>query len=545
MTAPSGTLEGLVLLTATFALVLTILTSPLLVAAFRRRVTVSMNTASPGAAPAEPAVADQTPNTTAGPQDLFVPLNSSADLAKAAAADDLLTLARRKLRRVAAAYAAGGLAHATVCSLFFLASFGSDFLQSPALYTPVFLAMALPVVPTAAYVLGLRPAALVGWTVAGVLVALLLAGRGRSLFVSVAQLHLLIPALVFLLFNLRYWRSVAPLVLTLAAGGSLAWLLGLQLGRAVVGVDSPAIWLFRIGGFALGCCLAFYAVRLIGARYRAKATSDQELFLDGWWAVFTVIQAAVLMIRPENPSVSALMLLSLTAFPAYYLTRRALLRLMRADEPPQPVALLLLRVFGHDRRTERLLDGITRGWRHIGPVYLIAGPDVALRTIDPQDFYSFLSGQLSRAFVKDDADLGARLDALDRAPDPDGRYRINQFFCHQNTWKSVLDALVRRSAAVLMDLRGFDAARVGCRYELTRLGEHLGEKPVVLLVDGSTDRDLVAVLLRQGQAVLAPNSGSPERRAYLLDAGPKAGARLLGLATRLLLGAQPGLPARA
>ena len=202
-------------------------------------------------------------------------------------------------------------------------------------------------------------------------------------------------------------------------------------------------------------------------------------------------------------------------------------------------------MFGHDRRTERLLDGITRRWRYIGPIYLIAGRDVALRTVDPQDFYSFLSGRLSRAFVKDEADLAARLSVLDRDPDPDGRYRINQFFCHQNTWKAVLDELIQRSAAVLMDLRGFDAARLGCRYELTRLGEHLGAKPVVLLADASTDRDLVALLLRQGQAMPAPLARPPERHAYLLDAGTRSGARLLAMATRLLLGAQPDSPARA
>jgi hypothetical protein len=296
--------------------------------------------------------------------------------------------------------------------------------------------------------------------------------------------------------------------------------------------------------------LALRAVRLIGARYRAKATSDQELFVDGWWAMFTAIQAALFLIRGE----SAVMLASLAAFPAYYLTKRMLLRLARGDLAAQPVPLLLLRVFGHDRRTELLLDGITRRWRCIGPVYLIAGRDVALRTIDPQDFYSFLSGRLSRAFVKDQADLEARLGALDRAPDPDGRYRINQFFCHQNTWKGVLDELMRRSAAVLMDLRGFDAERLGCRYELTRLGEHLGAKPVVLLADASTDRDLVAALLRQGQAAGAAPARSPELQAYLLDAPPRSAARLLSVATRLLLGAQParlllgaqpGAPARA
>ena len=431
MTAPSGTLQGLVLLTATFALLITILVSPLLVSAFRRRVTVSMNTASPGAEQAEPSSAEDLPGAAAGPEHLLVPLDGTVDLAPAVASDDLLALADRKLRRVATAYAVGGLAHAAVCSGFFLASFGPEYLQNRALYLPVFLVMALPIVPTVAYVLGLRPAAMAGWTLAGVLAVLLLAGDGRGFAIAVAKLHLLIPALVFLLFNLRYWRGVAPLVLTLAAGGSLAWLLGLQLGRAMVGVNSPAIWLFRVGGFALGAGLALSVVRRIGARYRAKATSDQELFLDGWWAVFTVIQAALFLIRGE----SAVMLVSLVAFPAYYLTKRALLRLARAGQPALPVPLLLLRVFGHDRRTERLLDGITRRWRCIGPVYLIAGRDVALRTVDPQDFYSFLSGRLSRAFVKDEADLHARLGALDRHPDPDGRYRITQFFCHQNTWK--------------------------------------------------------------------------------------------------------------
>jgi hypothetical protein len=541
MTALSGTLVVLIWLTATFALLLTIVISPLLVAAFRRRVTASMDATSPRADCSDTVPAEHLLHTAARAEPLLTQLDAMVDLAPAAASNDLLALAARKLRRVAAAYAAGGIVHAAVCTAFFLASFRPEYLQSRALFLPVFLVMALPVVPTMAYVLGLRLAAMVGWTVAGVVAALLLAGggSGRDLVILAAPLHPLVPTLVFLLFNLRYWRGVAPLVLTLAAGGSLVWLLGLQVGRALVGLDSPAIWLFRLGGFALGAALALWAVRVIGSRYRAKAMSDQELFLDGWWAVFTVIQTALFMRRAE----SALMLASLGAFPAYYVTRRVLLGLARSERSA-PVPLLLLRVFGNDRRTERLLDGVTRHWRCIGPIYLIAGRDLALRNIDPQDFYNFLGGRLSRAFVEDRADLEARLGALDSDPDPDGRYRINQFFCHQNTWKAVLDALIQRSTAVLMDLRGFNAARLGCRYELTRLGEHLGAKPVVLLADASTDRDLVDELLREGAAV-APTSRLPGRQAYLLDVLPRLPARSLDLATRLLLGSQPRSPVQA
>ena len=107
-------------------------------------------------------------------------------------------------------------------------------------------------------------------------------------------------------------------------------------------------------------------------------------------------------------------------------------------------------------------------------------------------------------------------------------------------------AYVRR---MLDDRRGFssefwsDAARLGCRYELSRLGEHLGAKPIVLLADASTDRGLAAALLGQGRS--GALSASSARRAYLLDAPPRAAARLLGVATRLLLGAEPEAPRQA
>ncbi len=251
-----------------------------------------------------------------------------------------------------------------------------------------------------------------------------------------------------------------------------------------------------------------------------------------------MIQTALFTIRVGSP----VMLASLVAFPAYYLTKRLLLRFARAKQPADAVPLLLLRVFGHDHRTERLLDGITRRWRCIGPIYLIAGRDLAMRNIDPQDFYMFLSGRLSRAFVRDKVDLVARLDALDRNPDPDGRYRINQFFCHRDTWKGVLNGLVERSTAVLMDLRGFNAARQGCQYELTRLGEHLGAKPVVLLVDMSTDRDLVVRLLGQGRAAAGKIGSSGVRRGYLLNTPRHTTSEVLGLVARLLLSSEPSQP---
>lgn len=52
------------------------------------------------------------------------------------------------------------------------------------------------------------------------------------------------------------------------------------------------------------------------------------------------------------------------------------------------------------------------------------------------------------------------------AADIDGRYRVNRCYCHDATWQDALQALVRFSDVVLMDLRGFQTHNAGCRYEL-------------------------------------------------------------------------------
>jgi hypothetical protein len=527
----------LVLLTVAFSVVLTALLSPAVVAVFRRQVTASMNASASGA---DDGVHSDPPKRFAdawsgsSSEPVLTDIEDAGDLVSAPATDRLTELADDKLRWIAAAYAAGGVVHAVLTTGFFLATFGVEYMRL-AIALPVMLVFALPIVPTVSYVLTARPGARFGWMVAGLVAALLLAGNARGLMITVAKLHLLIPALVFLLFNLRFWRAISPLILVAAASGSLLWLLGLELGRSLVGVDSPAIWLFRLVGFAVGISLAIPALRWIGAMYRAKAIGDQELFLDTWWAVFTVTQTVTFMVRTE----SSVMLISLVSFPAYWLTKRWVLRYTRVKRAEAAVPLLLLRVFGHARRTEKLLDEITLRWRCVGPIYLISGADLALSHVSPHDFYSFMSGQLSRQFVKDDNDLKERLAALDAMPDPDGRYRINQFFCHRDTWKQTLDGLVAKSAAVLMDLRGFDETKIGCQYELMRLGEHLGEKSIVLMVDRHTDRSLIGTLLRRGSAAGGPRAAEVRRQAYFL-AAETTSTRTLRMVTRLLLGAAPG-----
>ena len=104
--------------------------------------------------------------------------------------------------------------------------------------------------------------------------------------------------------------------------------------------------------------------------------------------------------------------------------------------------LTFLRVFSLGRRSEALLDSVARYWRHIGSVQMIAGPDLARSTVQPHQFLDFLSGKLTRHFVRDRASLERRMAERDHAPDPDGRFRINNFFCHADSWQAVLPRIL-------------------------------------------------------------------------------------------------------
>jgi hypothetical protein len=360
-------------------------------------------------------------------------------------------------------------------------------------------------------------------------VTLVVAGAARRFAEGAFLLYILLPAALFLLFSLRFWRATAPLVMVLALGGGLGWLGIVEIGKLVVG-NSAGLWGFRMAGLAVGVLLALPVARAIGRRYQAKRSSEQMLFVDGWWALLTLVQTTEL-VALDGPS----QLLALSAFGAYLLVSRALLRGRRSHRPPA-ARLLLLRVFGHDRRTERLLDELTLDWRPFGTVDLIAGPDLALRTLDPSEFYMFLTRQLAREFVQGPADLDRRLARRDDRPDPDGRYRVTQFFCYADTWQMTVDRLVAGCDAVLMDLRGFGDRRLGCLYEIGRLAEHARTTPIVLLADSTTKLELAEPVFQAAARHRSPVR--PTARVVVLETSRSQRATV-ATATALLLGASP------
>jgi hypothetical protein len=146
-----------------------------------------------------------------------------------------------------------------------------------------------------------------------------------------------------------------------------------------------------------------------------------------------------------------------------------------------------------------LFDRTATRWQRFGPVTMIAAPDVGARMVDPGDLLRFATGDITTGFIKSQQDLARQLAALDVLPDRDGRYRINEFYCRDDTWQATVVELIARADAVLMDLRGFSAARRGCEFELRELGARIAPERVVLIVDASTDRALLEQIAPAGQ----------------------------------------------
>ena len=398
----------------------------------------------------------------------------------------LSTHADAQIRRAARAYAIGGLAHAVVLTAAF--AFRHQSVISVTSLATAFVVFSLPAIVTILHVVSSS-----GWrrlgVIALVIVALLvLAGEARGLAIDVFKLHLLLPGLLFLLFSLRFWRGVAPMTLLVLAAGSIGWVGLAQIGGLFSSGESALLWLLRLLGFVAGIWIGLKLLGHVAERYERRRFSDQALFLDAWWLLYTLIQM-VTFIMTGGPEYTWVLL----AFPAYWLVKRKML----GDPATRPTAssrrLLLLRVFGFDRRTERFFDALSLRWRAVGAVELIGGRDLALRQIHPIDFVAFLSGKLAGRFVRDPA-AATVIDTNER-PDPDGRFRVRQFLCHADTWRPVMRTLAARSDVVVMDLRGFTVDREGCRYELDSLARLSPDKPVILVADRKTDLDALHEVL--------------------------------------------------
>jgi hypothetical protein len=361
-----------------------------------------------------------------------------------------------------------------------------------------------------------------------------------------------VPLLLILVTGWRRIRAVTPLALA----GTLVFAFGAVFFRelmlnafdvaairrgllglvAAASTETAYYGAFMLVSLPVGA-LAWWLLRAVASGFERKRFSDVQLIVDCWWLIVTAVEVAELS--------SALGIGAVVGGAAAFIAYRVSIALGLRRSPPTSSdgnRLLLLRVFGYQARTEALFDRVAQRWRFQGPVQLIAGVDLATRTIDPGDILRFLGGRLAEQYVASAEDVARHVTCFDRGRDPDGRFRVNEMYCHDDTWRPAVDALLEVSDRVLMDVRSFSERNQGCIFELERLVWQLPSDAIVLVVDHSTDlRRLGDVLDTAWQAAVEAGRARGTGRLSLvrIEDSDVRGAELL---TQRLLGA--GQPQR-
>jgi hypothetical protein len=212
----------------------------------------------------------------------------------------------------------------------------------------------------------------------------------------------------------------------------------------------------------------------------------------------------------------------LLAYALYLAVLHALLRRIWAPRLGSPgKRLLLLRVFGKADKRERLLDALDNTWRRVGRIDLIAGIDLATRTMGSQMLEAFLLRRTDDQFLKTEEEVDRRLEHLRSQLERDARYPINAIYCYATAWQHAVAHLAPKSDAVLMDLRGFTMKNQGCALELTWVVQQILLTRIILLTDATTDYQALEEVAQTAWTHLpsnSPNSASREPVLKILNA---------------------------
>ena len=330
-----------------------------------------------------------------------------------------------------------------------------------------------------------------------------------------------IPTVLLLIFLNRRIRAVGPLVLVfMIVGVTGATLLTSLVGNHPVLLKAVGQLSFSIGLSAAGTMIALHLIgfaalavvgwlmlELLRRLYESKSISEQSITVDAMWLLFGIVNSIGLVFEGYRWFASGFV-----AFAIYKLIGVILFQLFGVSRRAHKKGhrLILLRVFALGTRSEQLFDTLSKSWRTVGSIQMIAGPDLATTTIEPHEFLDFVSGKLDRRFIDTGRTLDLRIDQMDLAPDREGQFRVTEFFCHDDTWKMTLARLADDSDTVLMDLRGFSQANAGCVFEIHEIFNAVPLARAVFAIDKSTDQPFMRETM--AQAWRQVKDRSPNRR---------------------------------
>jgi hypothetical protein len=316
-----------------------------------------------------------------------------------------------------------------------------------------------------------------------------------------------IPSIALLLVISKQTSAVGPLVfvfLFITIMGGLAFhhfvvatpsLMKFVIDIAVkIGIGGyMTTFLLFATGFLLFAIPGWALIRIVKTRYKNKKTGDQAIMLSTVWIVFGFVYSMSLVWDGKF-----WVLIGFSIVFIYLLLTRLMEKWLCAKYTfGDGSSLLFLRVFALGKRSKNLFSRVSKYRRFNGSIQLISGPDLFNATLEPHEFFDFITGKLARRFIHNAEDLAIRIAEMDKKPDADGRYRVNDFFCHNDTWKMVLSSLVHQSRIILMDLRSFGKNNKGCQYEISELLNLISFTRILFVTDKTTDQAFLKITLEQ------------------------------------------------
>lgn len=273
--------------------------------------------------------------------------------------------------------------------------------------------------------------------------------------------------------------------------------------------------LIQVSGLILGIFISWMFVRWFARNYRDRRASERMLGTDILMFIFA-FPLLLIMAMHSFLWVSGI-LVGLLIYKLIF--RWRLKNRDRSVLPADSRTLLMLRVFGYDRRTQRLLEDIVDRWRFLGPTRLLGASDVVHTVIEPDDFYAFLNGKLGEEFIRNEEGLNRRIANTQPLQDPDGSYRVDEFYCHADTWRMAVSRLALQADAVFMDLRGFNSTNEGCMFEIEQLLAFVPAQRITLLIDKTSDQVLLEQTLNSAVGNMprgSPNAAGDNIRIKML-----------------------------
>jgi hypothetical protein len=519
-------LPEFVLLVLILAIPIAFLASLALLGLYRRAVLRSMRARK---ATAPPQGTTSLPIPPAPPESPTPHLNitmldSDPAIRGGGATSGLYTSLQHAPWRAAAIYSLAGLGFAIVMTFAYLSSGGIPLL--PLTFITVLWIFIWPIIPTVNFVIAatwrIRLVITLGYFVLYAALGIVIVMANPAYHwggIELAWLSLNLPAIILLaVFLNRRIRAVSPLVLIITilglSGAVLAFTFvanNLDLFstafeiNAALGLGGYAVIETIIIGFVVFGLAGWLVIRWLGGRYKKKKLSDQSITIGAQWLVYGILQSTDIMIGNDAWFFAGILAFAVFASMAW--TGFRIFPFWKPSAKSHP-SLLLLRVFSLGKRSEQFFDVIGTYWRYIGHINLIAGPDLLNTTVEPHEFLDFLSGKLARRFIADSQTLDLRFREMDLKPDHDGRFRVNDFFCHDDTWKTALTRLVSTSDIVLMDLRGFAPQNAGCIFEISALIDSMPLQRVVFIIDDTTDESFLRQTFQtswDGMSSTSPN----------------------------------------